>query len=263
MYSKQVMYSLWSVLVFVRILPSFRPSCFNRLALLIWMVIISLIGAVTTFHELIWNGKDYSRSFSSKFSLICFCVFVPLEANVVLYQIQKFTKKLEVDVKTWMMYPERLWLYMLCLGFNLVVNIHLYEYVYEVPELWYVIFVGLSGVILPLPMLGVDLTVGCFAKQFCQQVKEHFCLASLETVNIIYVPILSQYQAAKENLGHLLLAVFTIESILLTNTGYYVTKNPSISLISLFLYTILHLSYISLVLDDCCSLLKSVLPSLR
>ena len=263
MYSKQVMYCVWTVLVFLCILPSIRSSLVNKLALLIWMAIIAAVGAVQTFHELFWNGNGSMYSFSKKFGLFCYYVLVPLEANIVLYQIHQLMKQLEVDVKAWTMYPKRIWLYLLCLGFNLVWNVYINPYIYVQSELWYVVSFVLSAIIWPLPLLGADLIIGCFASQFCQQVKDSIGVESLETVNMLYVPILSQYKAAKESMEYLLLAVFSIESIQLTNSGYSIAKSPNFSYISIFLYIMLHLSYISLVLDDCCSLLKSILPRLR
>ena len=263
MYSEQVMCFIWCVLGFLQIIPLSGSSWVNMLALFTWISIISACSAAQMYHDFFWNGNGSTLSFSEKFSLVCFNVLVHLEASIVLFQIQKFNKNLELDVKTWMMYPKRFWLYLLCLVSNLVVIANIVNIDYEVPELWFVVTVGLSGVLLPLPLLGADLIIGCFARQFSQQVTESFGVASLETVNIFYVPILSQYKAAKESMEYLLLAVFIIESILLTNSGYYVAKNPNFSNISLFLYITLHLTYISLVLEDCCSLLKSVLPSLR
>ena len=131
-------------------------------------------------------------------------------------------------------------------------------------EWWFKVAFFLGSIVVFLVTFGADLTVGCFARQFCKEINDSFGVEALESVNVFYLPLISKYKFAKENLRFLLLGAFFLESIMLTTVAFIFVRDPAVVLNLIYcLYLSAHLSYIAFVLEDCFNALKSTLPRLR
>ena len=257
MYSQKIMSALWSALVFLRILPSSRSTWTNKLGLLFWMFLIT-----ASYATMIYFVNPLSESSPSMmFSILCAYVLWPLEGFIALYQIHK----IENNPTPWELFPKRMCHFLLCKSLHLTDMIYtIWLMIYDEMEWWFKVAFFLGSIVVILVTFGADLTVGCFARQFCKEIKDSFGVEALENVNVFYPPLISKYKLAKENLECLLLVAFFLESLMLTSLAFIFVRYPAKVITLIYcLYWSAHLSYIAFVLEDCFNALKSTLPRLR
>lgn len=257
MYSQKIMSAVRSALVFLRILPSSRSTWTNKLGLLFWMFVLVASPATMTY----FDNPLSKNSPSMVFSVLCMYVFWHLEVIIALYQIHK----IENNSTPWELFPKRMCHFLLCRSLHLTDVIYtIWLMIYDEMEWWFNVANFLGTSVVFLVTFGADLTVGCFARQFCKEIKDSFGVEALENVNVFYPPLISKYKLAKEKLVFLLLVAFFLESIMLTSFAFIFAIYPAcVEPLILCLYWSVHLSYIAFVLEDCFNALKSTLPRLR
>ena len=260
MYSQKIMSAVRSALVFLRILPSPRPTWTNKLGLLFWMFVLSACYATLAYDNFFLVSQLSGTSPSMVFTKICVYVLWPSEALIVLYQVHT----IETNSTPLELFPKRLWHFLLCRSLHLTDVVFAILLLVKEIEWWHKVAANIGNIVIFLVLFGADLVIGCFASQFCKQVKDTCDVETLENINVYYIPIVSKYKQAKEGLEFLLLCVFLLESIILTTFVFAYIREPEIViLLTLCLYLSFHLSYIAFLLDDCFTALKSTLPGLR
>ena len=263
-----IMSLVWSIFHFLRIIPKPGSKYINKLALIVWLILITICTAVVLAEDFWYDGKF--RTFLSKAAIVATLLsdlLGPLQSVLVIIKISALVE-IQIDLKTKLLSPKYPLLFLLTtmLYFISIIFIQYYfikEYIRNTYSIWSVIFFGIQYLLNFLILTSARIIIGVTVNKFCRSIENLSESVSPENIQITMIPMVIEYKMLKDQLSFLLFAIFTVDVIQLTANAYFVTKSMVFDFLPFVFYLILQLTYIAFVMDDCFSALKSTLPMLR
>ena len=254
---------LWNIFYFLRIIPKPGSGCCNKIALTMWLLLFITTGFLICFYDF-YITPISSYTFSEIITYLLNDVLIPLESLLVIKELASLGE-LQTTIKG--LNPRRPFYFLLIsmIHFISLLIVVLFMTVFGIVgyDKWYSVATGLQYLPYFLLMTAARLVIGAAVNELCNSIDDSLPTVGLENIQITIAPIILEYQTLKTKLSFLLFTTFTADVILMTSYGYYIAKYRAYNYILFFCYIIFNLSYIAFVLDDCCSSLKSALPTCR
>ena len=257
---------MWNIFYFLRIIPKPGTKYINKIALMMWLIIIIACAVFLFLNDFYCSGQLCSfPSYSYVVSGFLYDTLHPLQSVLVLCVVAALANKIR-DLRTDLVYPKYPVFFLLTtlLNFTSAGLEQLYSYTGSPLCIWCAVAYSILSTLHLVIISAARAIIGVTVNRFCNDVEECFAVIAPENIQVIMAPIITEYKILKEQLSFLLLTLYTADVILLTAHVYLVAHDLKywFFLVSA-LYLILQLSYIAFVVDNCYSALKSTLPILR
>ena len=265
-----VMSLVWNIFHFLRIIPKPGTKHINKIALTVWLMLITICTAVVLAEDFLYDGK--LRTDLSKATIVATLLsdlLGPLQSVIVI-----ITSSALIDIKmnlnTKLFGPKYPWLFLLTTILHLISIIFIQHYmikafVNRILSIWYIISFGIQYLLNFLILTSARTLIGLTVNKFCKSIEDCSGTVCPENIQITTNLMITEYKMLKEQLSFLLFAMFSVDVIQLTSIAYFVTSAiaSNFHFLPFVFYLILQLTYIAFVIDDCYSALKSSLPMLR
>ena len=261
-----IMSLMWNIFYFLRIIPEPSSKYINKIALMMWLIIIIACAVFLFLTDFYCSGKLCPfPSYSLMVTSFLYNTLHPLQSVLVLSVVAALANTIR-DLRTDLVYPKYPAFFLLTTLVDFTSSGLEQHYFYTGFPIcmWcaaaYLILSTLHSVIISAARAIIGVTVN----RFCKNIEECFAVIAPEIIQAIMAPIITEYKILKEQLSFLLLTLYTADVILLTSHAYLVAHALEYwFLLVSALYLILQMYYIAFVVDDCYLTLKSTLPILR
>jgi len=246
-----IILQIYSIL---RIIPSKKYSCLNKIGQLFWML-VGLIGGVGV---LVWDFENLSLQFTPY--IIAFLasdfltlLLITLSFPAIAYLVKE-NDFLSNEPKPPI--PMRFW--------HLLANLIIYGatalYITLISTTtftsFYLVFLVLYNVNSFLVVIAEMVLFGIYAAWFSKQADELNQQPSYDFPHQCY-QLINHYQQLKKGSSPLLFLIFTVDTCNVIFMGYYITRGEMYAGCYM-LFIAMKLSYITFVLEDCYTQFKNI-----
>ena len=270
MVQESIMFLIWNIFHFLRIIPKPGAGFINKIVLTMWLIMIITVGSFLCYFDFYFSGQSYTLS--ETITYLINDALIPFESLLIINELASLAE-LQWDLKTTLLYPKWPWYCLITtsMHFTSIPMLIYYEMVFSEEDYeedsfmykCYFVAVGLQYLMNFLLNSAASLVIGVAVSRLCKGVEDSLPNVGIENIQITIGLIISEYIIIKTKLSFLLFSLFIVNTILLTASSYYISKYFSWGYIPYLFYIMLQLSYIAYVLDECYSTLKASLPTLR
>ena len=266
MFCESIMSVVWNIFHFFRIIPAPGSTYTNKIAYIMWLLLIIACTLAILNEELYCCGQISSYSTSKLIATLMDDLLVPLQSVLVIKAVAALGEAKQ-ELKTILMNPK----YSLFCLFTTILQLTAYLVVQfcmitanETGHILYFVAWGLQLAMNFLITSASRVIIGVLMNRLCKNIEDCSGIVCPENIQSTISPIITEYRLLQELLSFLLLSVVALDVIMLTSGSYYLaTAVGSYYIIPYILYHIFQLLYIAFVLDDCYSNLNTTLPILR
>ena len=256
---ESIMLLIWNIFHFLGLIPKPGSGCINKIALSSWLILIVAAGLFMCYHDL----RAESLTLSDIISYLLQDTLIPLQSLLIIKELASLAD-LQTDLKTTCLEPKPPFYCLMIASIHFTaISYYTYEESLINEDYIYLAAEGIQFLVNFLSTLAARLVVGVAASKLCKGIEDNLPTVGIGNIQITIGPMVLEYKKIKTKLSFLLFTIFTVDTILLTAFGYYISKYYALVFIPYLLYLILQLSYIAYVPDDCFSTLQSSLPTLR
>ena len=238
---------------FLRIIPSKKYSCLNKIGQLFW-VLVGLIGGVGV---LVWDFKNLNLQITPYViaylaSDFCTLLMITLSFPAIAYLVKEndfLQSEPEPPI------PLRFWhllANLIIFGANTIFLFLIYAPGYTSFYIVFLVFYNMNTVLLVIAEM---ILFGIYAAWFSQQADELNQQPSYNFPHQCY-QLINNYQQLKKGSAPLLFLIYTIDTCNVIFMGYLTSGEMYVGFYILFIA--MKLSYITFVLEDCYTQFKNI-----
>ena len=238
---------------FLRIIPSKKYSCLNKIGQLFWML-VGLIGGVGV---LVWDFKNlnlqitpYIIAFLASDFLTLLLITLSFPAIVYLVKENDYLQnepEPPIPMRFWHLLAN-----LIMYGANTISLILIYAPAYTS---FYLVFLVLYNMNSFLVVIAEMVLFGIYAAWFSKQAEELIQQPSYDFPHQCY-QLINHYQQLKKGSAPLLFLIYTVDTCNVIFMGYLTSGEMYVGFYILFIG--MKLSYITFVLEDCYTQFKNI-----
>ena len=255
---------VWNIFHFLRIIPESESIYINKVAFIMWLILIIACTLAILVGDLYCSGQICSYATSKMATFLLCDLLVPLQSMLVFRAVASVAEESKIELKTIKTNPKYSIFCLLTTIFQFTSCIVSVILPYENGNTWYNVAWVIQIAVNFLITSASRIIIGVLINRLCKNIADSFAILSLENINITIAPIITDYKLLQDVLSFLLFSIVALDVVMVTSNAYFLIKVvESYFMIPFILYLTFELFYIAFVMDDCYSDLKSTLPLLR